>query len=161
MARARQIEGLDCERSFGEGAAKIVRTRFEEVMAFEASVLAPQSPDRGVAAVHDMRVASRRLRAALEAFVDVFPKKRHRQILKSVKGLADALGEVRDLDVMVKRLQRQKALTGGERRALATITTDLESQQGEARKRLEMTLHDLNQTDLSSRFEALVAKGVS
>ena len=42
--------------------------------------------------VHDMRVATRRLRAALEVFEPCFPAKRHRKALKRVKALADALG---------------------------------------------------------------------
>jgi CHAD domain-containing protein len=54
--------------------------------------------------VHDMRVATRRLRAALEVFAPAFPAKRHRKALKPVKALADALGERRDRDVAIEFL---------------------------------------------------------
>ncbi len=54
--------------------------------------------------VHDMRVATRRLRAALELFEPCFPAKRHRRALKRVKALADALGERRDRDVAIEFL---------------------------------------------------------
>lgn len=54
--------------------------------------------------LHDMRVATRRLRAALEVFAPCFPAKRHRKALKKVKALADALGERRDRDVAIEFL---------------------------------------------------------
>ncbi len=55
--------------------------------------------------LHDMRVATRRLRAALEVFAPCFPAKRHRKALKRVKKLADALGERRDRDVAIATLR--------------------------------------------------------
>lgn len=55
--------------------------------------------------VHDMRVATRRLRAALEVFEACFPRKPYRKALKRVKALADALGERRDLDVEIELLE--------------------------------------------------------
>ena len=54
--------------------------------------------------LHDMRVATRRLRAALEVYAPCFPSKRHRKALKRVKKLADALGERRDRDVAIEFL---------------------------------------------------------
>ena len=57
-----------------------------------------------IEALHDMRVATRRLRAALEVFTPAFPAKRHRKALKRVKALADALGERRDRDVAIEVL---------------------------------------------------------
>jgi len=61
--------------------------------------------DRGdIEKLHDMRVATRRLRAALEVFEPCFPAKRHRKALKRVKALADALGERRDRDVEIEFL---------------------------------------------------------
>src|SRR5687767_12406127 len=55
--------------------------------------------------VHDMRVATRRLRAAMEIFAPCFPRKRHRKALGEVKDLAELLGERRDPDVMIERVQ--------------------------------------------------------
>ena len=60
-----------------------------------------------------MRVATRRLRAALEVFEPCFPRKRHRKALKRVKALADALGERRDRDVAIEFLERFAARGAG------------------------------------------------
>ncbi len=112
MARARDVE-LDCEASFAAAAARVVEVRAEEVFEHAGGVL-----DVGdVARVHDMRVAIRRLRAALEVFEACFPHKRHRKALKRVKALADALGARRDLDVEIELLKGVADEVAGEDRA--------------------------------------------
>jgi CHAD domain-containing protein len=100
MARARKVE-LDCEAPFALAAARVVEVRAEEVFEHSADVLDLDDVER----VHDMRVATRRLRAALEVFEECFPGKQHRKALKRVKTLADALGARRDLDVEIELLE--------------------------------------------------------
>ena len=51
-----------------------------------------------------MRVSSRRLRAAMDAFEGAFPRKSFRPLLSQVKEITDVLGDARDLDVAVERL---------------------------------------------------------
>jgi triphosphatase len=53
--------------------------------------------------LHDMRVASRRLRAALGVFADILPPQ-FAPLEPELKWLADVLGAVRDLDVQLERL---------------------------------------------------------
>lgn len=100
MAGARKVE-LDCEGSFAAAASRAVEVRSAEVFAHSEGVLDIGDVER----VHDMRVATRRLRAALEIFAPCFPRKRHRKALKKVKALADALGERRDADVEIELLE--------------------------------------------------------
>lgn len=54
--------------------------------------------------LHNMRVSTRRLRAAMEVFEPCFPRERFRATLKEVKAIADALGERRDRDVSIDAL---------------------------------------------------------
>jgi CHAD domain-containing protein len=100
VAGARKVE-LDCESSFSEAAARAVKVRAREVFEHADGVLDLEDVER----VHDMRVATRRLRAALEIFAPCFPSKHHRKALKKVKALADALGERRDADVEIALLE--------------------------------------------------------
>ena len=60
MAKARAIPGLAEAKSFREGATRAVETRAEEVFEHREGVLDLSDVER----VHDMRVATRRLRAA-------------------------------------------------------------------------------------------------
>jgi CHAD domain-containing protein len=101
VARARDVPGLDCEESFSASAARVIEVRAAEVFEHSDGVLDVGDIER----VHDMRVATRRLRAALEVFAACLPAKRHRKALKRVKALADALGERRDRDVEIEFLE--------------------------------------------------------
>src|SRR5688500_5579987 len=83
-------------------AAAIVGVRAGELAAHAHGVLDTGDIER----VHDMRVATRRLRAALETFEVCFPKKPYASALAEVKELADALGERRDRDVTIDSLER-------------------------------------------------------
>jgi CHAD domain-containing protein len=58
--------------------------------------------------VHDMRVSTRRLIAALDASGDMFSRAWFRPLKRTVKALADALGDVRDNDVQLAFLQQQR-----------------------------------------------------
>jgi CHAD domain-containing protein len=90
-----------------------------------------------ISGVHDMRVATRRLRAALEVFAPAFPRKRHRKALKKVKALADALGERRDADVEIELLEGLAGdLAGADREALAALAGEARERQVEANEAL-------------------------
>src|SRR5215210_4212702 len=102
MAKARAIPGLRAEEPYAGAAAKIVGVRARELADHSDGVLDTADVER----LHDMRVASRRLRAALEIFEPCFPRKRYRRALGHVKELADALGERRDRDVTIQELER-------------------------------------------------------
>ena len=91
MAEAQPIPGLKADDSYGEAAAKVISVRAAELTS-RARCLDIGDIER----VHDMRVATRRLRAALEVFEPCFPGKSHGQALREVKRLADGLGERRD-----------------------------------------------------------------
>ena len=91
---------VDPYEPFAVAAARIVRQRADELFANEKGVLDTSDIER----VHDMRVASRRLRAVLEIFAPCFPPKEFGGVLRDVKQLADALGERRDPDVHVDAL---------------------------------------------------------
>jgi len=132
VAIARKVE-LDCEASFSQAAARAVKVRSKEVFEHSEGVL---DLDK-VEPVHDMRVATRRLRAALETFESCFPRKRHRKALKEVKALADALGERRDADVEMALLEGLvEDAAEGDRQALSGLIAELRGRQQEANQAL-------------------------
>lgn len=132
MAGARKVE-FDCDGSFAEAARLAVEVRSAEVFAHADDVLDTDDVER----VHDMRVATRRLRAALEVFEACFPHKRHRKALKRVRTLADALGERRDADVEIELLEGfLDEVAEADRDTLRVLIGDLREQQLEANERL-------------------------
>jgi CHAD domain-containing protein len=133
VARAREVSGLDCEEPFARAAARVVEVRAAEVFEHSKGVLDMGEIER----VHDMRVATRRLRAALEIFEPCFPAKRHRKALKRVKALADALGERRDRDVAIEFLEGlEDEIPESERAALAALIERLRHEQRQANEGL-------------------------
>jgi|SRR5947209_15551524 len=158
MASARKVRGLTCEDSFSSAAGKIIWTRFDEMMSFTDVAL----EGKDIEGVHDMRVGSRRLRAALEVFRDTFPRRQLKPMLRDVKRLADALGEVRDLDVMLDRLKTDMAgRPPSQRLVLKEMMEEMRGQREVARAALKETIEDLERTDFPRRFLVFVAKATT
>lgn len=83
--------------------------------------------------VHDMRVATRRLRAALEIFAPCFPKKPFKATLREVKATADALGERRDRDVSIAAMEEiAAAISSSDRRGVEVLIERLRAEQEQA-----------------------------
>lgn len=154
MAKARDVLGLRCEDPFGTTAARVVRVRAEELLEHSKDVLDIGDIER----VHDMRVATRRLRAAMEIFEPCFPRKRFRVALKEVKAIADALGERRDRDVAIAALEKfREALSAPDRRGVQMMVDRLREEQSLANERLAPFVDHRRLSDLRERVEDLVA----
>jgi CHAD domain-containing protein len=155
MAQAKKIPGLDADMEFREAAARAVEVRSREVFSFESGVLDTDDAER----VHDMRVASRRLRAVLEVFEACFPRQEHKVVLKEVKRLADALGERRDPDVAIGSIQTFAAGVGeAERPGLDGLVAELRARQRAGNEALEVTLERIRQERLAERLLTLAER---
>jgi CHAD domain-containing protein len=100
-------------------------------------------------AVHQARVATRRVRSALRTFRDVLDPEWGGSLRDRLKQVADALGAVRDTEVLRDRLRsREPSLPGGDRQALEELVTTLESTRDEARKRLLAAIREETYVDL-------------
>src|SRR5262245_22871398 len=61
--------------------------------------------DGDVESIHDMRVSVRRLRVAISNFSVCLPKNDRKRLRLQMENLANALGNVRDLDVMIATIK--------------------------------------------------------
>lgn len=155
MASARDIPGITPDATFREAAASAVEVRAEEVFSFLDRVL----DTTDIEGVHDMRVATRRLRAVMEIFAVCFPKTQHRRALKEVKQLADVLGERRDPDVMIDGLEGIAAkLASADRAGIRHLEDTLRERQAGANERLAALLDQIERDRLRERLLALSAE---
>jgi CHAD domain-containing protein len=155
MAKAREVQGLNGRDDFGVAAVKVVGVRAAEVFEHASGVLDVDDIER----VHDMRVATRRLRAVLEIFGPCFPRKAHRAVLRDVKRLADALGDRRDPDVQIAALQRYSAeAPEADRPGIEALLEVLRERQAAANRRLGDALVAMELGGLRARLAALVAE---
>jgi CHAD domain-containing protein len=153
MAKARDIPDLHADDSFADAAVKVVAVRAEELADHSENVLDTRDIER----VHDMRVATRRLRAVLEIFAPCFPKPLHREVLRDVKDLADALGERRDPDVHIAALDEfAGALKASGRPGVRLLAGRFREEQAEANLHLSQALKRAEETDLRGRLRQLV-----
>src|ERR687896_2610124 len=120
MAKADDIT-VAPDEPFRVAGARIVRVRTRELFDHAEGVLDTKDIER----VHDMRVASPRLRAVLEIFAPCFPQTQFKGVLRDVKQLADALGERRDPDVHIDALQAfARALAAANKPGVARLVAD-------------------------------------
>ena len=92
--KARRVKKLDPAASVADNFERIVRVRRQELFAFMPRAARPDQ----VEALHDMRIAAKRLRYILEIAHPCFGEYA-RSAVKPVKDLQDLLGEIHDCDV--------------------------------------------------------------
>jgi CHAD domain-containing protein len=127
------VPGFDCDAPFAMAAANVVKVRSAEVFEHAPGVLDLDDIER----LHDMRVATRRLRAALEVFRPCFPRKSYRRTLKPLKALAGALGERRDRDVAIEFLEGlAEGVPAADRARLEILLERLREEQRQANEAL-------------------------
>jgi CHAD domain-containing protein len=151
LAKAQDIEVSPSE-PFRHAAARIVRVRADELFAASANVLDTRDIER----VHDMRVASRRLRAVLEIFAPCFPASEFRGVLKDVKQLADALGARRDPDVHIAALTScKRAVVPSSRPGVDRLIEQQRERQRLGNEILAAELERIEQRGLRERLYAI------
>ena len=97
MAKARKIKGLKCGDSVLINARKIIDVRLDEMQSWAPYVEEPAN----IAEIHNLRIAAKRLRYTLEMFSFAFPS-RLNDLIKEVKEIQEAIGLMRDADVMIE-----------------------------------------------------------
>ncbi len=154
MAKARHVDGLHASLPFAQAAALTVRVRADELFAHADGVLDTDDIDR----VHDMRVATRRLRAVLEIYAPCFPPDALKTVLKDVKALADGLGARRDPDVQLEDLQSFAAsLEPADAPGIELFADRLRAAQAEGNAVLAQALRRAEEHGLRARLDALIA----
>jgi exopolyphosphatase / guanosine-5'-triphosphate,3'-diphosphate pyrophosphatase len=115
-----------------------------------------------IEAVHKMRVASRRLRAALEPFEPFAHPKSFKKVNRQVKKLADRLGAVRDTDVMISGLSTYRQEVPSEEQAGVQWLIDrLDIYHQQVQQALNAELQALDADALRQQINACLSKGAA
>jgi CHAD domain-containing protein len=104
--KAREVEGLDPNGPLHPNAARIVRTRLDELRGFAGEALAPDAGE----AQHDMRIAAKRLRYVLEV-VGPCVGEEAKAARDAAKLLQSILGDLHDCDLMLPKVEGIGSLT--------------------------------------------------
>ena len=110
MAKPWEIPDLHPGMHLDTAARHVILARFEQMASYRDAVL----EDTDIENLHDMRVCSRRLRAAWRSFGTLFPGKRIVRFQREARDITRTLGTVRDLDVMLESLEKAERRAPGE-----------------------------------------------
>lgn len=149
------IGSMDIDRSatIFELSLAVLRFNFFELLRHEPGTRLGDDVEE----LHDMRVAARRLRAALSLFSSYLPEQFGR-IRDELRWVATALGEVRDLDVQLAEIQRWKAtLDPLDAAALDLLVDELSGRRDVARGRMLEMLDSERYEQLTDDFTELLA----
>jgi CHAD domain-containing protein len=108
--------------------------------------------------LHDMRVATRRMRAAIKIFQDALPE-RSSWLREELRHFAGVLGAVRDLDVHIEEVKGLSSGDGEEDEALAAVVASLEGRHAEARGRMLEALDSERYARFESSFAEMLRRG--
>jgi triphosphatase len=150
------------ESTIGELAYAVLRRQFTVLREKEPGTRLGEDIEE----LHDMRVATRRLRAALALFSHVLPV-RAQTFREELGWLAGVLGAVRDLDVQIEGLDEMVANTAGLAAALPATDHDplgelaalLERERDEARADMLDALDSVRWDRLAKGLSAMVQQG--
>jgi CHAD domain-containing protein len=96
---ARRSPGLLAAEPLAEAGRKVIGYHFVQMLKHEPGTRLGEDPEE----LHDMRVATRRMRAAFEVFAPAFKDRPVRRLLKELRQAGRSLGQVRDLDVFIEK----------------------------------------------------------
>jgi CHAD domain-containing protein len=96
--KKRKGPGVRADEPIAEAGRKILAFHRDRMLAHEDGTRAGVDPEE----LHDMRVATRRQRAALRIVEPYFKPKALRSTRDGIRGIAAVLGAVRDLDVLLE-----------------------------------------------------------
>jgi CHAD domain-containing protein len=153
MAKARKIPYFNPDQQVKICLRKILHTRFNEMYSYEKGTMAGED----IEYLHDMRVSSRRVQAAMKIFRGVFPGRKFRHVYMNLKTLIRALGEVRHYDVSIERLIKyREELNEHDRKAFDLLIIRQNTVREQKRKVLTDTMKQLEKAGFKEEFHKFI-----
>jgi len=131
-----EVAELAADASIELAVQAMLARSVQRLLRHDAAVRAGSDPE----AVHQARVATRRMRSDLDTFAAVLDREAVRRIRSELRWLAGLLGEVRDTDVLMARLERRLKELDGPAAGKKALLESLGSRQVEARRKLMVGL---------------------
>ena len=145
---------LPAELILDEAIARIILGNIDHFVANWASLREGDDPE----AIHQMRVALRRLRAALAMFKRVIPCAEFELFRAEARDLASAMGPARDCDALRELVEGGPLAHLGDKRNFAPLLEALEARRLEAYKDVRALLESPQPTSFVMRVSAFVER---
>ncbi len=147
------VPPIQADEPMSEAGRKAMYTHFLRMLANEAGTRLGQD----IEALHDMRVATRRMRAAYSIFADYFDPAVLAPFNKGLRRVGRALGTVRDLDVLMEKAEAyQSTLEEGATEVLAPLLADWRARREVARREMLAHLDSPAYRDFVTAFQVFL-----
>ena len=147
------VDGVGAHSPLKQAAPAILLAKAEPLFELEAAASGGADMD----AVHDMRVASRRLRESMRLLAPLYPPAAFSAWYKRVRRVTRALGPVRDSDVFIDAFSRlNRSLDAGGQRAVAFLVGFRMGQRVRELELLQSALTGLDLAESRRSFAKLV-----
>jgi CHAD domain-containing protein len=137
--KARKVAGLDPTTPLAENGERIVRVRLDELVGFMPAAATDTQ------ALHDMRIAAKRLRYVLELTAETCFGAYAATGAKRARELQDLLGEIHDCDVLIARV--------GDRAELRFVAARLGARRAELFESFVEVWRSLERDGFAARLE--------
>ncbi len=133
-------ESVNPDQDYRTTIQELIAARWIDVWKIAPQVLASDKPS----SLHELRVASRRLRAAMDVGAACFPVAAFRPLHKIAKRITSATGELHDCDVQLKALRSSRKKSSKlERIGITCMVDSIESRRDNARAEMMRFLDKL------------------
>lgn len=154
MARPWKVPGLDAKERLDVCLKQILLLRFREMWSYSSGTMKGKTTKP----LHNMRVSARRLQAILKLFRKLFPKRKYTHQYEKLRGLIKTLGPVRQLDVSIDWLEKNKKLTPpANRKSVALLLARQERDRQSQRRNAVRTLKSLKRENWPESFQKFVS----
>jgi triphosphatase len=154
MAPASPVE-LEPGEPLRIAARRVVAARSADLAAIVPGAVGSSDPE----ALHDVRVALRRLTSALDVFADGLDEDARRTARRMLRRDAEPLGRARDLDVQIALVQRfLKSARASERAGIRHVLAELSSDRADAEAELQPAIAALDHPVLLAALAEVAAE---
>ena len=141
--------------TFAHSGRRLLLDRTEKLLEWRDDVLKHDD----IEAVHKMRVASRRLRAILDAYEAICAPQPFKEVYKETKKIADILGNARDTDVMIQNLHVQMQHVSAEEQAgIQWLIDRLQEYREKHQRALETFFKKFDEHTFKQKIEACLSR---
>ncbi len=146
--------GVLADDPMSEAGRKVLRFHFERMLEHEAGTRLGED----IEALHDMRVATRRMRSAIRIFQPYFKRKRIKPFQKGLRRTGRALGRVRDFDVSLQKANAYiEQLSKDEQNALDPLLVIWREEHAELRAALQSRLDSKRYKEFVDQFNTFLS----
>jgi CHAD domain-containing protein len=144
---------LLAEDTLAEAGRKVFLFHFAQMLAHESGTRLGADIEE----LHDMRVATRRMRAAFEVFGEAYEPKLIKTLLKGLRATGRALGHPRDMDVFMEKAHLYlNSLPEDQQAGLDPLLAAWEQERQSARQEMIVYLDSPGYADFIDRFNHFV-----